>query len=93
MIKEIVTLTPGPYIHIGGDESHSTKEKDYIYFIDRVQDIVTKHGKQMMGWDDITAGSLKSNAIAQHWAKKENAQKAVKQTQTHWLPRILLSAV
>lgn len=79
VIKEIVTLTPGPYIHIGGDESHSTKEEDYIYFIDRVQDIVTKHGKQMMGWDDITAGSLKSNAIAQHWAKKENAQKAVKQ--------------
>lgn len=79
VIKELVAMTPGPYIHIGGDESHSTKKEDYIYFIDRVQDIVSKHGKQMMGWDDIVAGSLKSNSIAQHWAKKENAQTAVRQ--------------
>lgn len=79
VIKELAAMTPGPYIHIGGDESHSTKKKDYIYFIDRVQDIVNKHGKQMMGWDDITAGDLKSNSIAQHWSKKENAQAAVRQ--------------
>ena len=24
VIKELVEITPGPYIHIGGDESHST---------------------------------------------------------------------
>jgi len=79
VIKELAAMTPGPYIHIGGDESHSTKRKDYIYFVDRVQDIVQKHGKQMMGWDDITAGNLKSNAVAQHWSKKANAKKAVEQ--------------
>lgn len=79
VIKELVAITPGPYIHIGGDESHSTKKEDYIYFIDKVQDIVKSHGKQMMGWDDIVAGSLNSSSVAQHWAKKENAQKAVGQ--------------
>lgn len=79
VIKELVAMTPGPYIHIGGDESHSTKKEDYIYFVNRVQEIVKKHGKQMMGWDDIVAGSLKSNSVAQHWAKKENAKKAVEQ--------------
>ena len=79
VIKELAALTPGPYIHIGGDESHSTKEKDYIYFIDKVQDIVNAHGKQMMGWDDIVAGKLKPNSVAQHWAKTENAIKAVGQ--------------
>lgn len=79
VIKELVAMTPGPYIHIGGDESHSTKKEDYIYFVDRVQEIVKKHGKQMMGWDDITEGSLQSNSVAQHWAKKDNAKKAVGQ--------------
>ena len=79
VIKELVEITPGPYIHIGGDESHSTKQEDYIYFVDRVQDIVKKYGKQMMGWDDITEGSLNSNSVAQHWAKTDNAKKAVGQ--------------
>lgn len=79
VVKELAAMTPGPYIHIGGDESHVTKEKDYIVFINRVQDIVNKHGKQTMGWDDIVAGKLKSNSVAQHWAKEENAKSAVAQ--------------
>ncbi|MFT6319209.1 MAG: hexosaminidase [Granulosicoccus sp.] len=79
VIKELVAMTPGPYIHIGGDESHSTKKEDYIYFVDRVQDIVAKHGKMMMGWDEVTEIDLKSNSIAQYWAEKENAQAAVRQ--------------
>ena len=79
VIKELVAMTPGPYIHIGGDESHSTKKEDYIYFVDRAQDIVNKHGKIMMGWDEVTEISLKPNSIAQFWAEKDNAKAAVKQ--------------
>ena len=33
----------------------------------------------MMGWDDIAAGKLSANSVAQHWARKENAQAAVAQ--------------
>jgi len=77
VIMELVAMTPGPYIHIGGDESHQTREDDYIYFINRVQEIVAKHGKQLMGWDDVVAGKLQPNAVAQHWAKEENAKTAV----------------
>ncbi|MEM6965513.1 MAG: beta-N-acetylhexosaminidase [Bacteroidota bacterium] len=79
VVKELAAMTPGPYIHIGGDESHVTKEKDYIKFINRVQDIVNKHGKQMMGWDDVVAAKLESNSVAQNWAKEENAKSAVAQ--------------
>jgi len=79
VIKELAAITPGPYIHIGGDESDATQENDYIYFINKVQDIVESHGKAMMGWDDIVAGKLNPQTVAQHWAKKENAQKAMVQ--------------
>lgn len=79
VIKEVVALTPGPYIHIGGDESHVTKEDDYIYFVNKVQDIVSKYGKQMVGWDEIANGSLKANSIAQHWADVKNAKSAIDQ--------------
>jgi hexosaminidase len=79
VIKELAALTPGPYIHIGGDESHSTKREDYIPFINKVQDIVLAHGKQVLGWDDIAIASLKPKVVAQHWANIKNANMAVGQ--------------
>jgi len=79
VLNEIADLTTGPYIHIGGDESHSTKREDYIPFINKVQDIVAAQGKQVIGWDDIAISSLKPGAVAQHWANIKNARSAVDQ--------------
>ncbi len=77
VVRELAAITPGPYIHIGGDESHSTKREDYIPFINRVQDIVLSNDKKIIGWDDIAISTLKPNVIAQHWANVKNAQMAV----------------
>jgi hexosaminidase len=79
VVRELAAITPGPYIHIGGDESHATKIEDYIPFMNRVQEIVVKHGKQVIGWDEIALSSLKPNSIAQHWDNIANARKAVAQ--------------
>jgi len=77
VIRELAALTPGPYIHIGGDESHATSEEDYIPFVNRVQDIVLTHDKQVIGWDDIAITSLKPNSFIQDWASEENAKMGV----------------
>jgi hexosaminidase len=77
IVGELSAITPGPYIHIGGDESHSTRREDYIPFINKVQDIVLAHGKKVLGWDDIAISNLKPNVIAQHWANVANAKMAV----------------
>ena len=79
VIRELAALTPGPYIHIGGDESHVTAKDDYIQFINRVQNIVHAHGKLVMGWDEVAEASLESSSIAHYWAVADNAQKAVQQ--------------
>jgi hexosaminidase len=79
VIRELSALTPGPYIHIGGDESHSTKREDYIPFVNRVQDIVKANGKQVLGWDDISISTMKPNSVAQHWSNVKNANAAVAQ--------------
>ena len=79
VFRELSAITPGPYIHIGGDESHSTKIEDYIPFVNKVQEIVASHGKQVLGWDEIALATLKPNSVAQHWANVSNAQKAVSQ--------------
>jgi hexosaminidase len=79
VIRELAGLTPGQYIHIGGDESHSTSLEDYIYFVNRVQDIVISHGKKVLGWDEIALATLKPGAIVQYWAKASNAISGVNQ--------------
>lgn len=77
VVREISEMTPGPYFHMGGDESHVTKKNDYIHFVNKVEKIVQKHGKRMIGWDEVANADIDSNAIAQWWASEENAKKAV----------------
>ncbi|MEO1012156.1 MAG: family 20 glycosylhydrolase [Bacteroidota bacterium] len=77
IVREIVALTPGPYFHIGGDESHVTKKKDYKYFVGKVEKIIKKHGKRMIGWDEVVTADIDSTSIAQWWASEENAKTAV----------------
>ncbi len=77
VIQELAAITPGPYIHIGGDESHSTKKEDYIYFMERAQAIVTSHGKKSLGWDEIAQTNLEQGTVVQFWDSEENVAIAV----------------
>ncbi len=70
VIKELSVITPGPYIHIGGDEAPLIDSIDYVHFIDTVQAIVQSYGKQMIGWDEISKANLSGTSLAQHWANK-----------------------
>ena len=79
VVRELASITPGPYLHIGGDESHATAIEDYIPFVNRVQEIVIAHGKMVLGWDEIALSTLKPNTVVQYWAKAENAIKGVAQ--------------
>ncbi len=77
VIRELAALTPGAYIHIGGDESHVTPLEDYIPFINRVQQILRKHNKKMLGWDEIAHADIDTTTVVQWWAAPENARKAI----------------
>ncbi|MBN1986321.1 MAG: beta-N-acetylhexosaminidase [Prolixibacteraceae bacterium] len=77
VVRELAALTPGPYFHIGGDESHVTAHDDYVYFVNRVQEIVVKHGKKVIGWDEIANAELVEDATVQFWADVENTTMGV----------------
>ncbi|MFP4290247.1 MAG: beta-N-acetylhexosaminidase [Cyclobacteriaceae bacterium] len=79
VVGELAAITEGPYIHIGGDESHVTEEEDYIRFINRAQEIVKSHGKKVIGWDEIANAALLPSTVVQHWADTANVRKAVVQ--------------
>jgi len=67
VIGELARLTPGPFIHIGGDEAAATKAADYVKFVRRVQQIVVSHGKRLIGWEEIGRAGLDRSTVLQHW--------------------------
>ncbi len=77
VIREIAEITPGPYFHIGGDESHVTPLEDYIPFVNRVQEIVVKHGKKVIGWDEIANATPVEGATVQFWDNLKNTGMAL----------------
>jgi hexosaminidase len=71
VIREVAAMTPGQYIHIGGDEVPKMNTKtSYAEFINRVQTIVQSHGKTMMGWADIAKGDIDPETVTQFWKKE-----------------------
>lgn len=78
VIRELAALTPGPYIHVGGDEALSTSDADYAAFMARTQEIVRSHGKQMLAWEEAARIELAPGSVVQHW-HSELAQAAAQQ--------------
>ena len=77
VVREIAAMTPGSYFHIGGDEVEKLTDEQYRRFIERVQTIVKSHGKQAIGWDEISPAPLLPDTIVQHWRPKELPRDAI----------------
>lgn len=68
VLGQLAALTPGPWIHIGGDESDATSLAEYVNFINRATGIVADQGKTVIGWHDIGYGTaLPPGTIGQYW--------------------------
>lgn len=78
VVGEIAAITPGPYFHLGGDESDATPHDDYVKFVQRAQEIIISHGKKPMGWDEVATAGLAEGTLTQLWNHSEYAQIAQK---------------
>lgn len=76
VVREIAALTPGPYFHLGGDESAVTPHDDYVTFVRRAQQIVKDNGKLPVGWDEVAVAGLAEGTVAQLWNHVEYARRA-----------------
>jgi hexosaminidase len=79
VIRELAALTPGPYLHVGGDEASATPPAAYAAFIRRVQRLVRSHGKRLVGWEEIARSDLDGSSIVQHWNDTRLARSAARQ--------------
>jgi len=56
-----------------------TNQDLQAYFNKRVQEIVSKHGKTMIGWDEILRPELPKSIVIQSWRGQESLAQAAKQ--------------
>lgn len=82
VLRELAAITPGPYLHIGGDEAAVTKKPDYIAFVNRFKEIVKANGKKMIGWEEIAQADLDSTITVQHWHSQPYARMAAEKGAT-----------
>jgi hexosaminidase len=78
VVREISSITPGPYFHIGGDEVMKLTHPQYLTFIARMQSLVNANGKRMIGWGEIAPAQLAPSTIVQNWKKDSSAVHAAR---------------
>lgn len=68
VLRELAELTPGPYLHIGGDEALGTPAADYAAFLSRVTAMVAALGKTPIAWHEAGAApGLHPSTVGQYW--------------------------
>lgn len=68
VLGEIADLTPGRYIHVGGDECLGTTADDYALFMARVTRIAADTGKTPIAWHEAgSAPDLSPGTVGQYW--------------------------
>lgn len=68
VLTQIADMTPGPYVHIGGDESHSTSGADYTTMVNAFTGQVNSLGKTVISWNESARTALpQNNAVIQYW--------------------------
>src|SRR6266403_3124878 len=62
-------------------KSHALKDNEALqaYFSQRVQKIVTKHGKAVVGWDEVFIPGVPKDIVIQSWRGQESLAKAAVQ--------------
>jgi hexosaminidase len=68
VVREVAALTPGPLLHLGGDEALSTAADDFADFVRDAARVVAENGKTPVGWHEIgKVDGLPEGTVGQYW--------------------------
>ncbi|WP_341577803.1 family 20 glycosylhydrolase [Microbacterium schleiferi] len=68
VVSDLAAMTPGPYLHVGGDEALGTDPADYAAFVSLASRIVADAGKVPVMWHEAGAApDLHPGTIGQYW--------------------------
>ena len=59
--------TPGPYLHLGGDEAQALNLTQYNAFVQRAQTLVAGHGRTPIAWAEAGTAPLLPQTVLEYW--------------------------
>lgn len=66
VLAQLAAMTPGPYLHVGGDEA-PTPAAAYVDLVDTETSTATTLGKTPIVWNEASATNLPTGSIIQLW--------------------------
>lgn len=83
VLGEVAALTPGPWLHIGGDECLGTAPEDFAFFMSRVTGLVAELGKTPVAWHEAGAAPhLAPGTVGQYWGLRDPEPAVVDRART-----------
>nr|WP_244167867.1 family 20 glycosylhydrolase [Micromonospora chaiyaphumensis] len=67
VVGEVAALTPGPWLHLGGDEAFKVPADTYRAFVERAQTLVAATGKTVVGWHQLAPAGHVDGRVLQWW--------------------------
>ena len=89
VLTEVAAITPGHYVHIGGDEVLTMQSEEYARLVQSAADHVRAAGKGVVGWQEIAKTPLGPGTVLQYWTAAEDAAPVIAAAQAGAL--VLLS--
>ncbi|MGW9167491.1 beta-N-acetylhexosaminidase [Agromyces sp. NPDC055658] len=68
VLAEVAEMTPGPWIHVGGDEPLATEPDDYLDLVRRITAAAAATGKTVIAYHEMGASTeLPPGTIGHYW--------------------------
>lgn len=67
VFRDVAAMTPGPYVHIGGDEVQGMAPDEYAALVGTAAAAVRAAGKQVVGWQEVATTPLEPGTVVQYW--------------------------
>lgn len=67
VFADVAAMTPGPYVHIGGDEVQGLAPAEYATLVQIAHDAVRDAGKAVVAWQEAAGVPLAPGSVVQYW--------------------------
>jgi hexosaminidase len=67
VFADVAAMTPGEYVHIGGDEVLTMAADEYATLVAAASAAVRAAGKKVVGWQEIAHTPLEPGTVVQYW--------------------------
>jgi hexosaminidase len=74
VMSDIAVMTPGPYVHIGGDEVLTMDAPEYSRLVEMAAGYVRAAGKMVVGWQEVAKANVGPDTVIQFWREPDDTE-------------------